>query len=144
MRAQELSTDIVLNADLPGVLAEIAAATTRATAFKVAASVGGTRVYIPTRPATDHWLSTLVGHERAMAIGSALAPAQGGLDILVPMGPLAQKLSRWRRMKEMIDSNMPKREIARAIGCHERTVQYHRNKALKRVTFALSQLSLFD
>ncbi len=145
MRVHEISTDdIVLNADLPGVLAEIAAATTRMTALKVAAAVGGTRVYIPTRPTEDHWLAMLVGHERATAIGAALAPAQGGLDILVPMGPLAQRLSRWRRIKEMIDSNMSKREIARAVGCHERTVQYHRNKALKRVTFALSQLSFFD
>lgn len=144
MRAQANSADVSNSHDLPGVLAEIAAATSFATAMKVAASVGGTRVYIPVRPVAEHWLSTLVGHTEALAIGAALAPAQTGLHILIPLGPWGGRVSRWRRMKEMIDSNLPKREIARALGCHERTVQFHRAGALKRVTRALSQLSLFD
>lgn len=144
MRAQANSTEAATPLHLPEVLAEIAAATSFAVAMKVAAEVGGTRVYIPSRPAAGHWLSALVGHDQALKIGAALAPSQTGLFFIIPLGPFGSRVSRWRRMKELIDSNLTKREIARAIGCHERTVQFHRSGALKRVARTLSQLTLFD
>ena len=129
---------------LPGVLAEIAAAAGTAAALAVAEVHGGTRVYIPSRPAPDHWLSQLVGHASALAIGAALVAAQGGLDLLIPMGPDASQRRRWQRMAELIDEGLPKRQIARALKVHERTVQAHRNGGRKTVQLILSQRDLFE
>lgn len=138
------STDEINPELLPGVLAEIAVVTSTKVALRVAASVGGTRAYFPAKPNAEHWLSKLVGHAAALAIGQALAPAKGGLDILVPMGPQAREVARWRTMHRLIDNGLPKREIARAIGCHERVVQRHRNVEQPRVKQALAQGDFFD
>lgn len=142
MRAQELSTDEDVCADLPGVLFEIAEATSYEIAMKLAAAVGGTRVYIPARPAAEHWLCKIVSHQDALAIGAALAPR--GLDIIIPMGRYSSRPSRWRRMKALIDTKLPKREIARAVSVHERTVQRHINQKTRIVADAISQADLFD
>jgi len=128
----------------PGVLGEIVEAAGLDTALKIASAVGGTRVYIMARPPADNWLSRLVGHQAALAIGKAIAPGNGGIDLLIPMGPNHSNAQRWRLMHELIDKGMSKREIARRCGFHERTVQYHRNRLqdLKRVSAQISQLPL--
>jgi hypothetical protein len=128
--------------DLPGVLSEMAHATSVASALKVAQAVGGTRVYIPARVQEDHWLCHIVGHADAKAICAAIAPAQSGLDILVPMGPTSH-IMRWRKTQALIDKGLPKREIARAVGIHERGVQRLRNGHLKSVAKALRQGDFF-
>ena len=140
MRAQLPDTTI----PLPEVLAHIAAATDTATALKIAEARGGTRVFIPARPQERHWLSLLVGHVKALAIANALVAAQGGTDILIPMGPDASKRQRWQRMKGLIDEGLPKRQIARACQVHERTVQAHRNGSRKTVEPLLAQSDFFD
>lgn len=130
---------------LPGVLAEIAEATSVEVAVKIAQAKGGRRVYIPARPAADHWLSQLVGHANALAIGKAIAPGFGGIDMLIPMGPSHSNAQRWRVMHELIDNGRSKREIAAACGVHERTVQMHRNRRedMCRVDASLRQMPLF-
>ncbi len=127
---------------LPGILTEIAAATSAQAALKIAAAHGGTRVYIPAAPSATHWLSQLVGHGDALAIGAALVAAQGGLDLLIPMNP-GPKAQAWRRIKTMIDEKVPVPQIARACGVHMRTVQLHKKGELKRVSASLSQPDLF-
>lgn len=129
---------------LPGVLAEIASCTSTGTALKIAEAHGGTRIYIPAKPDPGHWLSRLVGHADAAAIGASLVAAQGGTDLLIPMGPDASKRRRWLRMKALIDEGLPKRQIARACRVHERTVQAHRNGRRKTVVPLLRQHDLFD
>lgn len=130
---------------LPGVLAEIAEATSVEVAVKIAQAKGGRRVYLPARPAADHWLAQLVGHAAALAIGKAIAPGFGGIDMLIPMGPSHSNAQRWRVMHELIDNGRSKREIAAACGVHERTVQMHRNRRedMARVDASLRQLPLF-
>lgn len=130
---------------LPGVLAEIAEATSVEVAVKIAQAKGGRRVYLPARPAADHWLAQLVGHANALAIGKAIAPGFGGIDMLIPMGPSHSNAQRWRVMHELIDNGRSKREIAAACGVHERTVQMHRNRRedMARVDASLRQLPLF-
>lgn len=128
----------------PGLLGEIAQATGADTALKIAAVYGGTRIYIPAKPSAAHPLSRLVGHAAALAIGAALVANRTGLDLLIPMGPDASKRHRWRRMAELIDAGLPKRQIARVLRVHERTVQAHRNKARKTVAPVLAQADLFD
>ena len=129
---------------LPEVLSDIAQATDTETALKIAGAYGGIRVYIPARPNADHWLTRLVGPEKAQKVSAALVADQGGIDILMPMGPSAAKRARWQRMQRMIDDGLPKRQIARAVGCHERTVQAHRNGSRKTVKPLLAQADLFD
>lgn len=129
---------------LPEVLAHIAAATDTDTALKIAANYGGIRMYFPARPHEDHWLTHMVGMEKAQKVCQALVADQGGIDILIPMGPDASKRRRWQRMQRLIDQNQPKRQIARACGIHERTVQRHRNDRAKTVKPFLAQADLFE
>ena len=129
---------------LPEVLSHIAAATDVDTALKIAAAYGGIRMYFPARPDAGHWLTKLVGPETALKVVGALVADQGGIDILIPMGPDASKRRRWRRMRDLIDLGLPKRQIARSCGVHERTVQAHRNGLYKTVEPSLAQADLFE
>jgi ActR/RegA family two-component response regulator len=129
---------------LPGLLAEIAAVVGVSAALKVAATKGGIRAYFPSVPEHDHWLSDAVGHETALKICAAIAPSRSGVELLVPLGPQASGIKRWRRISEMVDDNVPVAVIARTLGMHERSVQYHKAGRLKRVRAALSQPDMFD
>lgn len=127
---------------LPALLAEIAAATDVEAALAIARAHGGTTVFIPARPRDGHWLVELLGRPRAEALARALVPPGGGMKMLIPLGP-QRTGQRWRDMREMIDKGCSEREIARAIGVHERTVRYHRARAFKSVEAHLAQLDLF-
>lgn len=129
---------------LSGVLSIVAAATSLATALKLAEATGGIRVYIPARPEAGHWLSGLVGHAQALAIGEALAAREMAGHVLVPMGPSVSERKRWLRIQHLIDGGSHKRQIAQACGVHERTIQRHRNGGVKTANAILAQSDLFD
>jgi hypothetical protein len=126
--------------DLPGVLGEIAHVTSIATAIAIARK--GTRIHLPAKPKPDHWLSVLVGQGEAQKIADAITLGIA-MDVLIPMGPTSH-IMRWRNIQGMIDKGLPKREIARACGTHERVVQRMRNGHLKSVQKALRQGDFFN
>lgn len=116
--------------ELPGLLAEIAAAAGVEAAVAVAEKVGGTRAYFPGRPDPDHWLSTTVGHDKAAAICAAIAPGIG-VELYVPMGPAGARARLWRVMHGMIAAGANTPEIVRATGLSPVTVRRHR-RTLRR------------
>lgn len=102
--------------ELPGVLAEIASVAGEAAALAIAQARGGTQVYIPPSPSPDHWLSALVGHEAALAIGDRLTCGVGGMRVELPRGTTSLQARQRARVDAMIAEGKSEREIAQATG----------------------------
>tara|TARA_B100000678_G_scaffold265672_1_gene249967 strand:+ start:651 stop:1034 length:384 start_codon:yes stop_codon:yes gene_type:complete len=103
--------------ELPGILAEIAQVAGEDAAQAIAAERGGTEIYVPPAPAADHWLSRLVGHARALAIGEHLTCGIGGARVEVPLGNHGHQAQARRQVDAMIDAGKwSERDIARATG----------------------------
>jgi len=116
---------------LPGVLGDIARVAGEEAALAIARKFGGTRVYFPAEPAADHWLSKLVGHETALAIGDHLTGGfVGGARIDLPSGAFGHQESVRARVDRMIGEGASVRDIALATRYTERAV--HKRKAKLR------------
>ena len=94
-------------------------------------------------PNCTHWLSKTVGHDAALAICRALAGGVGA-ELLVPMGPNAGQVERWRRIDRILKDGWSAAAIARATGSHLRTVKRHRNGHVKTRDMCLTQSDLFS
>ncbi|MCG8434052.1 MAG: hypothetical protein MJA83_08485 [Gammaproteobacteria bacterium] len=103
-------------ADLPPFLREVAELTTLGTALTLARDYGGTRQYIPKRPAADRWLAAAVG----MAAAQILARAYGDRHVDIP------RFAARRRMA-IAQAEGTGAEIARLYGVTERYVRMIRN-----------------
>lgn len=125
---------------LPDVLGQIADAVSIEAAMKVARAHGGTMAYVPAKVEAGHWLAELLGLEDARKVCAALGPA----SVLVPMGPNASTARRWRTIQALIDAGVSKRQIARRMGVHIRTVQRHRQGGVKSMPTVLAQTDLFE
>lgn len=124
---------------LPNLLAEIAAIAGLKSALAIARAKGGARAYFPSHPGPGHWLSHLVGLDTARKIGEHLATGQGGVELEVPLGPILSQRARWQKMQDMRAQGYSKPRIARALGCHEKTVQRVVNGQRKTVAAQLAQ-----
>lgn len=111
---------------LPGLLREIADATDLATALAIAHAKGGQRVYVATFPDQANWLSELVGLAAARRIGATLCPAQGGLDLDIPIGS-SKCDDRKAEVEKLTLAGIGKMKIAEAMGLHYRTIQRYRS-----------------
>jgi Bacterial regulatory proteins, luxR family len=109
---------------LPYVLHEIAMATDLETALLVAKSKGGVSCYFSPNPGPGHWLSRLVGLERATRIGKVLC-SHVGVEILVPMGRESFD-KRNEQIMRMVSEGKTTRQIALALGVHQRTIAVHK------------------
>lgn len=115
-------------APLPQVLEDIARIAGDEAARRVAAAVGGTRVYIPPRPGPDHWLSKLVGQEAARLIGDHFTAGILGARVDIPLGDTGFVASQRARIDAMILAGRSERDIARACGYTDRGVRKRRAK----------------
>jgi hypothetical protein len=111
---------------LPGLLREIAEATSYEVALAVARVKGGQRVYLRQNPPTDHWLSHAVGHETAIKICREICPASGGLDLDIPVGRIRLP-DRKAQIEQLTLDGAGKMKIAEVTGLHYRTVQKYRS-----------------
>lgn len=111
---------------LPGLLREIAEATSYEIALTVARLKGGRRVYLRNDPPADHWLSLAVGIEAATKICQAICPASGGLDIDIPKGRAIPVQARKAQIEQLTLDGAGKMKIAEVTGLHYRTVQKYR------------------
>lgn len=116
---------------LPAILAEIADIAGEDAALAVAAARGGTQVYIPPEPGTEHWLSRLVGHKAAIAIADRLTCEVGGRRLELPVGPKGHAARARAKVDRMILSGASERAIALATGYTARGVR--RRKARLKV-----------
>lgn len=114
---------------LPGELGDIARVAGREAAEKIGRKLGGTRVYFPSNPAPDHWLSQLVGHEAALAIGEELTGGfPGGARIDLPNGPFGHQEGPRAKVDRMIREGASGRDIALAARYTERGVRKRKAK----------------
>lgn len=117
---------------LPEVLAEIAEVAGEAAALALASAKGGTRVYIPARLDTDHWLVEVAGLAAAQKICKHFAVDHvRGQDIEIPLyvgGTFRQLLRKVaQRIHELDqDDDASETSIARTLGVSGRTVRRHR------------------
>jgi hypothetical protein len=131
---------------LPGLLAQIAAVAGVEAALAVAKAKGGSRAYVPPRPADDHWLVRAVGRAHADAIAAELV---GGTacNLLIPKG--AGALMR-RHFDELRAEGVSILDAARRCGAHERTAfLWERGRTERCATRAVAhqpspQISIFD
>ena len=78
---------------LPGILADIAEVAGEDAAIAVARVRGGTPIYVPPVPSADHWLSELIGHDRAIAVCDLLTGGVGPRRVDLPLGPVGFQAS---------------------------------------------------
>lgn len=102
---------------LPGILAEIEAATDRCTALKLAARFGGQRIKIPARPRETSPIAQCVGLEPARAIVDAI----GHGEIAIPMAHLRGAGGRRSAVAKAIREGKSVATAARIADVHERT-----------------------
>lgn len=91
------------------------------TADKLIQDFGGTRIFLPRRPAPDHPVSVSIGHKAALAIGAECH----GISLDVPLGFDALRTRRKALIAKLRAEGKPVRAIARAAGTGERNVYYH-------------------
>lgn len=115
-----------------GVLKEIADVAGEAAAVALAASVGGTRIYIPAprRLNEKHWLVVCVGRRAALKIAEHFSSASSGQRIDIPLcgGGAYPQLRRAiaKRVHEMNQAGASASEITQAVGITTRAVHRHR------------------
>ncbi|CAH0339596.1 hypothetical protein [Rhizobium sp. CECT 9324] len=112
----------------PGILSDIVDIAGTNAAFAIAQSHGGTRVSIPPRATPDHWLTILLGFEKADKICQGLATLdpdgklRGVQNEMIPRGPASMQAAARRVAQDALDNGTSARETARLAGLHERTI----------------------
>lgn len=109
--------------ELPGVLREIAEATSVAVALKVAHAFGGTEIYIPAKAGPKTPLVKAIG----MADATEIIERFGYGELLIPLGPTSDFSRKRRAIIALLDEGRSAPEIARRLKCHRRTVIRVRN-----------------
>jgi hypothetical protein len=117
---------------LPGILAEIAEVAGDDAALAVARVRGGTQIYIPPKPANDHWLCELIGLDQAYAVCEKLTAGVGSRRADVPLAIYsayrAESKNRYRVMDQMIRDQKSEREITLETGYSSRAIRRRRAK----------------
>jgi hypothetical protein len=109
------------NEPLPPLLNDFADLIGREAALKLAEKVGGTRIYIPMKNKSTHWLSKLIGRSAAII----LSRSYGGDSFEFPLGPHANQNNMRPRIVTLRDLKLSPKQIARALNITERTVWRH-------------------
>lgn len=117
---------------LPGVLAEIASVAGEDAALAIARARGGTQIYIPPEPAADHWLSRLVGHDRALKIGDELTAGALGRRVDLPVGPNGRKARETALVDALIEEGLSEREIVLKTGYTGRAIRMRKARLKDR------------
>ncbi|MDD2870103.1 helix-turn-helix domain-containing protein [Neomegalonema sp.] len=108
--------------DLPSSLRLIAEVAGREAAVSLAQDYGGSQIYINARLDLDHPLVRSIGMEAAASVLEAMGP--GRMEVPLWLASHNHKIAR--RIVEMLALGRSEAQIARALGCHIRTVRRHR------------------
>lgn len=111
---------------LPGILANIADVIGEDGALALAAASGGTRIHIPARVRSDHWLARTVGIgaarklSRYFAVGGGRNAQGRGASVEIPM-------AKHRRIADVASTEgLSARQAALRVGVTARTIHRHR------------------
>jgi DNA-binding NarL/FixJ family response regulator len=116
-----------IEAGLPGILAEIADATDRETALKLASAVGGEDFYLPDIVTDNTRLAQVLGLEAAKKIRAAVGYGR----VTIPTCRSLRRVERHSKIKRLIELGLSNRMIARSEKIHTRTVSRIRS-AMRR------------
>lgn len=111
---------------LTGVLADIARVAGREAAVEIGRKFGGTRVYFPVTPRPDHWLTQLVGQDKADAICEELTAGRCGIAYDLPIGAFGHQESLRAKVDRLIAEGASERDIARETAYTTRGVRKRR------------------
>ena len=125
--------------DLPSSLRLIAEVAGLEAAVRLARDHGGREIYIRRNLDPDSLLVLSVGMEAAALILEALGPGA----IVIPLWVSHRERKLARDIIERLSQGQSEAQIARALGCHIRTVRRHR--ALRRPPSAqMDMFALFE
>lgn len=118
---------------LPGILAEIAAATDETVASKIAMRFGGQTIKLPARPRETSPIVQCVG----MAAANRIVEAIGHGNVTIPMAHLRGQGGRRHAAAQMLAKGASISTTAKTVDIHERTVSLikARNKARRLPLF---------
>ncbi|MCB1473813.1 MAG: hypothetical protein KDJ68_13265 [Rhodobiaceae bacterium] len=91
-------------------------------ALTLAKEQPGQRIYVPTRPAKEHWISKTIGADLA----AKLAHRYGGTEIDIPLMASGNRAQRWAMVEKAIEDGHSVSEIIRLSGLSRRTVYRHK------------------
>lgn len=106
-----------MSSTLPGLLGQIADVVGETKALAIARALGGRYTSIAQNPGPDSPLARIVGVEDARRI----AVEVGHGRVVIPMGPA----TRSAQVRAMLANGVSHSDISRALGVHQRTVEYH-------------------
>lgn len=130
---------------LPQTLDEIAQIAGVEAALSLADARGGSRISIPSRVKTDHWLIKTVGKEAADKICEFYRTGYNGTKgavIDLPTGPSSSASKTRRKVDAMIRDGVSADKIAVSAGVHRNTV-FRRKRKMKLPEYN-PQPDLFD
>jgi hypothetical protein len=114
---------------LPALLAEIAEVAGLEAALAIAEARGGSRTVFPARAPDGHWMVELIGREATDKLCAHFRSGGGGIELDVPMGPVAYYRKARRRLAQLVDEGVPVARAAHQIGLHLRTARRWRSRA---------------
>lgn len=114
---------------LPGVLADVAEATSEAVAWRLSEALGGTEIHLTRKLDPESRLVRAVGMEAARKIVDAL----GYGPMLVPMAADMRRARRNARIAELREKGETVANLALGAGVHERTVYRVQRRARRRL-----------
>ena len=103
---------------LPGVLADIAGATSEVVALRLARALGGTEIHLTRKLVADNKLVKAVGMDDAQKIVDAL----GYGPLLIPMAAALRRGQKHAQIARRRSEGVKVSDVALAAGCHERSV----------------------
>ncbi|MEM1284932.1 MAG: hypothetical protein AAGH43_06060 [Pseudomonadota bacterium] len=97
---------------------------------------GGARIFIPATCSADHWLATLLGHEKALKLCGAFSVAPEGRNvgayIVLPLGHASAieqaRAASYRTMHEALDAGASVDEAVRRSGLSRATVNREKRR----------------
>lgn len=115
---------------LPHILFEMADKFGLPTALEFAVQYGGRHIYLPKAAHAGHEVAQKFSIE---LLGWMIEKWRDG-DLLIPIGPQSTHAQLNRKIRAMAVSGVAASDVTRAVGCHERTVYRHRQRARNAVT----------
>lgn len=123
-----MSADVEERIWLPHLLFDLAEAFGLAAALRFASAYGGRRLAVPKEVHEEHPIARDFG----LPVLAWLVARGPGERILVPLGPQSSYTHRIGEIRRLLREGEDPATITRAVGCHVRSVYYHRRALRER------------
>jgi hypothetical protein len=127
-RIWDIDDALLKDVALPSLLREFAYETDVKTAIYIGSKVGGTRKYFPPVPDSDHWLSLLIGEEKAKRICKACV-AEMGLMLEIPIGPGRAFITKFV-IESLLSQGFSVEDVGLIVRKHFRVIRRYRKNMI--------------